>query len=231
MMKRRLRHAAIVLTLLTVVAANGMAQVGDQRHNFALGVNGGVNLNSASFSPTVRQKNLMAYTGGLTLRYISERYFTMICGVQVEANLSQHGWNEFYEDFPDLKYTRTTNYVEIPFLAHLAFGRERGVQFFLHAGPQVGFFVSDSHTISDNWDTVSGATVEQHTKKIDNVFDYGITGGAGLELRTGVGNFLVEGRYYYALSDFYGTTKKDYFSRAANTAITVKVSYLFDLSR
>ncbi|MFR5959834.1 MAG: hypothetical protein ACLUHA_12055 [Bacteroides stercoris] len=30
-----------------------------------------------------------------------------------------------------------------------------------------------------------------------------MTGGAGVELRTKAGNFLVEGRYYYALSDFW----------------------------
>ena len=32
------------------------AQVGEQRHNFAVGVNGGINLNSVSFSPSVKQK-------------------------------------------------------------------------------------------------------------------------------------------------------------------------------
>ena len=51
-------------------------------------------------------------------------------------------------------------------------------------------------------------TPEQHDKNVENKFDYGITGGAGLELRTKAGNFLVEGRYYYALSDFYKSTKK-----------------------
>ena len=46
----------------------------------------------------------------------------MICGAQIELNFSQHGWDEYYEDYPTLSYTRTMNYVEIPFLAHLAFG-------------------------------------------------------------------------------------------------------------
>jgi hypothetical protein len=68
-------------------------------------------------------------------------------------------------------------------------------------------------------------------KKADKKFDYGITGGMGVELRTGAGNFLIEGRYYYGLADFYNTTKKDYFSRAANTTIYAKITYLFDLSR
>lgn len=54
------------------------AQVGEQRHNFAVGVNGGINLNSVSFSPSVKQKNLMGINGGVTARYISEKYFSMI---------------------------------------------------------------------------------------------------------------------------------------------------------
>ena len=69
------------------------------------------------------------------------------------------------------------------------------------------------------------------TRKIENKFDYGITGGAGLELRTNIGNFLVEGRYYYALSDFYKNTKKDYFARSAHSTIVVKMTYLFDLKK
>ena len=109
-----------------------MWQVGEQRHNFAVGVNGGINLNSVSFSPSVKQKNLMGINGGVTARYISEKYFSMICGAQIELNFSQHGWDEYYEDYPTLSYTRTMNYVEIPFLAHLAFGKDRGLQFFIH---------------------------------------------------------------------------------------------------
>ncbi|EKU92054.1 porin family protein [Bacteroides oleiciplenus] len=217
--------------LLTVWVLPGRAQIGEQRQNFAVGFNGGINLNSVSFSPTVRQKNLMGINGGLTARYISEKYFSMICGAQVELNFSQHGWDEFYEDFPDLQYTRKMNYVEIPLLAHLAFGRDRGVQFFIHAGPQIGFFLSDTRTKNDAWESVTNATTEQHDKNVENKFDYGITGGAGLELRTKAGNFLVEGRYYYALSDFYKSTKKDYFSRSAHGAIVVKMTYLFDLKK
>lgn len=109
--------------LLTVWALPGSAQIGEQRHNLAVGFNGGININSVSFSPTVRQKNLMGINGGLTMRYISEKYFSMICGAQVELNFSQHGWSEFDEDHPELEYTRTMNYVEIPLLAHLAFGK------------------------------------------------------------------------------------------------------------
>lgn len=217
--------------IMSAIALPVQAQVGEQRHNFSIGVNGGINMSSVSFSPTVRQKNLMGINTGMTLRYISEKYFKMICGAQLEVNFSQRGWDEFYEDYPELQYTRKMNYVEIPFLAHLAFGKDRGMQFFIHAGPQIGFFISDSSTQSGNWNDFTGITVEQHKKAVENKFDYGITGGAGLELRTKAGNFLIEGRYYYALSDFYKSTKKDYFSRSAHGVIVAKLTYLFDLKK
>ena len=111
--------------LLGAFSLPAQAQVGELRQNFSLGVNGGMNISSVTFSPTVRQKNLMGINGGITARYISEKYFKMICGAQLEVNFSQRGWDEFYEDYPDLQYTRKMNYIEIPFLAHLAFGKDR----------------------------------------------------------------------------------------------------------
>lgn len=240
MMKFRTKILTTALAAATF-ALSAQAQVGEPRKNLAIGINGGVNLNTVSFSPTVKQKNQQGMTGGLTLRYISERYFKMICGAQVELNFAQYGWQEFYQDYPSLNYKRTMNYIEVPFLAHLAFGKERGFQFFLHAGPQIAFFLNDSWTKSGDWEhptkedgsAAEGIVLEstQHTAAITNKFDYGIAGGAGFELRTRAGCFLLEGRYYYALSDFFGTTKKDYFSRAAHGVITAKLTYLFELKK
>lgn len=102
----------------------------------------------------------MGITGGLTARYISEKYFAMICGAQVELNVSQRGWDQLFETVslddngyevtskdPSKTYTRKMTYIDIPFLAHLAFGRDRGLQFFVHAGPQISFLISESETI------------------------------------------------------------------------------------
>ncbi|MBQ8501449.1 MAG: PorT family protein [Bacteroides sp.] len=226
----------VILSILiwAATALSAHAQIGEQRHNLAIGVNGGVNMGSVSFVPSIKQKNLMGINGGITARYISEKYFKMICGAQLELNFSQRGWDEYYQDYPDVSYTRTMNYLEIPFLAHLAFGKEQGMQFFLNLGPQIGFLLSDSEKQSGDWETIESTTnitTEQHGKRIDNKFDYGIAAGMGVELRTKAGNFLLEGRYYYALADFYNSTKKDYFSRSAHGVICVKLSYLFDLKK
>ena len=229
-----MKHATrYLLSLLLYLGTTLMvqAQTGEQRHNLAIGVNGGVQMSSVTFSPKVKQNNLMGPSFGITARYISERWFGMLCGIQVEANFVQRGWDEFYEDYPELQYTRNLRYVELPILAHIGFGKENGfLKFFIHAGPQFSYFLSDSSSIGGEWENYNYHTF-QHDAEVDHKFDYGIIGGAGFEFHTGIGNFLIEGRYYYGLGDVFGNTKRDYFSRSANSGIGIKATYLFDLKK
>ncbi|KAA6308769.1 hypothetical protein EZS27_039625, partial [termite gut metagenome] len=164
-------------------------------------------------------------------RFISEKYFAMICGVQMELNYSERGWKEQIEDETGDTYNRNMNYVEIPFLAHLAFGNDNGVQFFLHLGPQASLLLSEQENKSSSWHPEQRRINEQYDKPADNTFDYGLAFGAGLEVKTKAGNFLIEGRYYYGLADFYNNSKRGYFGRSAHTVISGKITYLFDLKK
>ena len=62
-------------------------------------------------------------------------------------------------------------------------------------------------------------------KEVYNKFDYGIVGGAGIELKTKAGNFFIEGRYYYGLADIFNNSKLDDFGRSANQTITARLGY------
>ena len=42
--------------LLGIIALPTSAQIGEQRHNFSVGINGGINLNSVTFSPKDARK-------------------------------------------------------------------------------------------------------------------------------------------------------------------------------
>ena len=231
-MSRRATHYVLVVFACLLSVQTASAQLQDQKTNLSIGINGGVNLNSCSFSPSIKQKTLMGTQFGFTARYISERYFAMICGLQIEVNYSQHGWKENIEDGSGDTYSRTMNYVEIPFLAHLAFGSEnKGGRFVFNLGPQIGFILSESEKRSETWDTSNRTNnvVEQYGYFADKKFQYGLTGGMGAEIRTGIGHFIIEGRYYYGLSDFYNNGKKDIFERSAQSAIIVKLTYLYDI--
>ena len=87
-----------ILVLAWLFTLPATAQLGEERHNFAVGINGGLNMNSVSFDPKIKQNTLNGMEMGVTMRYMSEKYFKMMCGVQMEINYSQRGWSEKIED-------------------------------------------------------------------------------------------------------------------------------------
>ncbi|MBQ8051515.1 MAG: PorT family protein [Bacteroidaceae bacterium] len=211
------------------------AQVGEYRSALAIGLNGGYALDKVSFSPTVKQNFHGGLTGGLTLRYTCERYYSLLCALQLEVNYAQMGWRELIETSQDT-YSRTINYVQLPLLARLGLGREvGGVMGYLVLGPQLGLYLSDSEKRGGEWSSATLAlrpnhVVEQYDLAVQNKFEYGITGGLGLEVNTRhAGHFMIEGRYYFGLSNIFHDGKSDPFGRSANGAIVAKASYLFDI--
>lgn len=253
-----MRKILVFILVLCSVAAS--AQVGEFRKDFAVGVNGGYVLSNVDFVPKVPQGYLGGMTGGLTLRYTCEKYFKSICAVVAEVNYAQIGWKEDILDMKDqpvplhtdpsqtLRYSRKINYVQVPVLARLGWGRERnGFQAFFQLGPQIGVYLNDE--IDANFDARqpvfdptskeyqytnkrASHVMAQDTMAIKNKFDYGIAAGLGLEFSNRhVGHFLLEGRYYYGLGNIYGNTKRDYFGRSNFGNIVVKFTYLFDIIR
>lgn len=218
--------ALTILVLLSFICAK--AQVEEPRSRFELGVSGGMNINNMEFQPSIRQKFLNGWGGGLNLRYTSEKYFSMICATQLEVNFSQRGWEEDFDDGTNNSYSRVMNYVEIPVFAHLSWGKEeRGFQFFLNLGPQFGFLLNDKEYYTGDWKIEERPVSLQpiYGKKIEHSFDYGIAGGLGVEWKTRAGNFFIEGRYYYALGDIFGNSKTDDFGRSANMTIYARLGY------
>ena len=126
----------ILLTLLIACQLCSTAQVGEHRSDFAVGVNGGYVLSNVSFVPKVSQTFHGGITGGLSYRYVCEKYFKSICSVYGEINYSQIGWKEEILDIEDKpvinpetgleeQFQKTINYIQFPIMARLAWGRER----------------------------------------------------------------------------------------------------------
>ena len=63
----------------------------------------------------------LGFNGGATIRWNTEPNL----GIQAELNFTQHGWEEKFEEKPQYKYSRTVNYMELPFLTHIHFGSKR----------------------------------------------------------------------------------------------------------
>lgn len=244
-----IKHIIAVVVLSVCSLTTVQAQIGEHRSDFAIGANGGYVLSKVGFTPTVQQKQHGGITGGVSLRYVCEKYFKTICSVYAEVNYAKVGWTEDILDIENnavlisgtgeaLKYQRDITYIQIPVFAHLAWGREeRGFNFFVNLGPQIGIYLNESTTTNfdkttptEN-DRVSNITA-QYDMPVEKKLDYGIAAGAGMEYSIPkVGHFLLEGRYYYGLGNIYGSSKKDYFGKSNFGQIVVKASYLFDITR
>lgn len=236
-----MKHSLLFI-LLAFSATFAHAQIGDYRNDLCVGVSAGVTMNKMGFDPIVSQQYHTAPTVGLTLRYTNEKFLTAYCALQVELNYARLGWTEDVLDrnsqpLPDT-FKRNLDYLQLPFLARLAWGKEhRGMMFYFLVGPQIGYCIAESSERSAQWTLNAAGNPDrpndlyaQYTLPVKHKFDYGITGGVGVELNTKLGHFLLEGRYYYGLSDVFGNAKKDVFSRSNHGAIVAKLSYLFDVN-
>ncbi len=248
-----------ILILMCLAPMWAFAQVGEHRNQFAVGIHGGCNLNKVDFGQTkVNQKQYQGLTGGLMARYTCEKYFKTICSVQMELNYSQLGWENEILDVKDNpipstanpeeneRFKHTVNYIQVPILAHLAWGKEKqGFNFFFNAGPVIGLYTTDKIESNFNAETANlekrGYTSEdsqarvkiqlrKQEEKPDNKFDYGIAAGLGLELHVKpIGRFQIEGRFYYGLGNIYGDSKSDCFGRSAHQTIILRGAYLIDI--
>lgn len=239
----------ILMMFLMLGGMTAQAQIGEHRNDFSIGVNGGYLMSSVGFTPSIPQSQHGGLTGGFSFRYVCEKYFKSICSVYGEVNFAQAGWKEKILDIENapviisstgepMAYERTISYVQIPIFAHLAWGREtRGLNIFVNAGPQFGYYLSESTKTNfdpkrlpatDN-DRVN-RIIAQDTMAVENKFDYGIALGIGAEYSIPkVGHFLAEARYYYGLGNIYGSSKRDFFAKSNFGQIVFKVSYLFDI--
>ena len=241
---RVLLLAKVALFAVCLMAgAEVRAQVGEARSRLDVGINGGLAMNHMSFDPTIKQKLHMAPTFGLTLRYTCEKYFAMVCALQVEVNYARLGWKEDIrsaadEPLPD-RYQRNQDYIQLPLLARLGWGREeKGFMIYFVAGPQLGYCFHESTEQSAEWTLGPDGNPDrpnnfyaQYSMPVKNKFDYGITAGLGVEFSSAIGHIMLEGRYYYGLSDIYGNSKRDVFARSANGTIMAKMTYLFTVKR
>ena len=244
-MKKYLTLIVLFMTLPIAVSA----QIGEHRNDLTIGVTGGYVMSNVRFTPKVPQGYHGGMTGGLAFRYVCEKYFKTIASVYAELNYSQLGWKEDILDRDNQPvingetglaeaYSRTINYIQVPVMAHLAWGREyKGLSFFLNLGPQFGIYMSESTKSNFDFDkrnTTDRASlvVAQDTMAVENKFDYGIAVGLGAEYSIPkAGHILLEGRYYYGLGNLYGDTKRDFFGSSNFGNIVIKLTYLFDITK
>lgn len=210
----------VLVAALLLTAGSAAAQYKFYYPELYVGTNQGVALwTTVGFSPEVAQNFDVRYHGGVTVRYIIQKYF----GIQAELNYTQRGWSE--TSAAGQRYDHRFDYLELPLVSHIFFGKNF-FKFYINLGPKIRYMVYDqaSAPFSD------GSGGIQQEMKIQNRFDYSVFGGIGFEFRTKkAGSFFLEARYDYGLGNVFAATKADAFQRSNNQAITISVGYLYNV--
>ena len=218
--------------LFFLISVQLFAQKKEFEKELYVGVGGGALMSSVDFMPNVLQKQHLGIHGGISAKYITEKHL----GLLLELNYAQRGWTEDFPAESGFSYTKTLNYLEIPFMTHVYFGKK--VRFVINAGPQLGFLLGSSQNMNDALAADIAAKKQQNPDAPISMqysleprkFDYGLIGGIGMELKTGVGNIELEGRYYFGLGDVFESRKSKedfYFNRSAHRIIEAKLTYYY----
>ena len=165
------RKFLILSSLCLLFAGSGMAQANKFKREFSVGPSFGMTFSSISFYPKVNQGMLQGYTGGVAVRWITEKNL----GLQAELNYTQQGWKEAFEEQPQYTYNRTINYIELPFLTHFYFGSNR-FHVYLNLGPKIGYALNEKTESNLNGEEPN-RTNDQHDMAIEKRFDYSSSKG------------------------------------------------------
>jgi len=224
-----MRHIALILMLAVGLLAAGQTHYDGQ---IAVGGKAGATLSRVNFNPTVQQTMLPGMTAGVMFRYIEEKNFGLIA----ELNMTQRGWKENLEE-SEYNYRHRFTYLELPVMTHIFFGN-RHVKGFFNLGPELNVMIADGTSSNFDYQNAAGLEyfiensrhIEQLPMKIKNRMDYGICGGAGMEVNLNAKqSLLLEGRFYYGLADVFPNHKTDVFSSSNSMSITVTLGYFYRL--
>lgn len=219
----RLRHIFITILLLILSIAVS-AQPRLRTPEMYVGAHAGAMASTMLFKPNIAQIDIMqsplTINGGLVFRYAGHK----VCAIQTELNYMQRGWRETITlGQTTMDYTRQLDYIEIPLLMHLYFGKERFRGFF-NLGPQIGYCIRDVAT------PLPEGVTAPHYLPIDKPFDWGLAGGLGCYLRTRkIGLFQLEARFNFSMGTTYNNRKVDYFSQSNAMNLSLNFAYLWEI--
>ena len=130
-MKFQVKWVALVVLFIVTNAYLQAQQYKTFEPKLTLGVGAGPVFTSVDFVTAVPQNTTQGLSGGVSLRYITEKHL----GLLAELNYTQRGWTEDFSEAPknpDHSYSRTLNYIELPLMTHIYFGNK--VKFIVNIG-------------------------------------------------------------------------------------------------
>ncbi|WP_299990466.1 porin family protein [uncultured Pontibacter sp.] len=212
-----------LLTFISFFVITGFCAAQKREATYTgVGLKGGSSSSSFNFDPSQNQGWATGYTAGFVLKHavrVNENEPMM--GIQAELNWVQRGWSDRIDS--TTTHTRTLNYIELPFMTHVIWGRNK-TKYIANLGPSISYLVS-------NRDSIQAITDNEHfgyyQKEIESPWLLGLTLGVGVQYSTAFGTFQLEARATQSFNSIMG--KRQDVVSATNTNVTLTAAYLFEL--
>jgi hypothetical protein len=235
MLKRILFLCGCLLSVLHLEAQDRF------KASTCLGINAGLNMSRVSFTPTVNQKLLNAASAGLFIRHLSEPHI----GLQIEVNYAGKGWIENLDSIGT--YERDLHVINVPLQAVFVAG-SRAVRFAFTLGPYLSWLMDEKEIISipntQDYPYLSWLKDEKeiilvpnykdykdyYQKKLPGRWEFGFTGGFGIELYTKLGAFSLRASYNHSLTNLFPLNADTfYFNASRSQVIYLGLTYFITL--
>jgi opacity protein-like surface antigen len=190
-----------ILTILSFVSIGTGTSIYAQ-YNCDWGIEGGPNLSNfiVTDNPNVNPEPAIFGSTGFTFQYNTKKILSFRTGFSYQRKgyrLNDLLHSDVNGNTPEkARLTSRFDYITLPLLVKASFGKK--VQFFVNAGPYVGYLLAKS----DKLETEGGKTEISRNQDIEDFlrWDFGIAGGLGITVPIKE-NWLIsmEARNYYGL--------------------------------
>ena len=134
--------------------------------------------------------------GGLTFQFINPKN----AGLQFELLYMEKGFNTKYDSANNTRYERSIEYISLPFLTHLSFGK-KSFQISLILGSYVSYAISSSELLIDGTQEIKRTYTWDN--EIDNRFEFGLQAGIGIRNSFSFGIIEVQGNFSFTFTSLY----------------------------
>jgi hypothetical protein len=208
------------LILAVAVSSPVCAQDTDLRkeviHQFA--IKGGQNSSWINFKPTVPQNPTKGIILGVSYSYMAQGP----AGILLELLYTQSGWAETSET-PDLYYSRSLTYLELPVLSNFVIGKKRN-HFKLQLGPKIAYLLNESERT--NVDTAQARYY--YGREVEDTIELGLAFGASVSHLFSFGEMQVDIRFNSSLSNLWRATDDFELKNSQTQGLALTLYYWFD---
>jgi len=169
---------------------------------FNIGIKGGATFSSIVYDAKPFQQNPAdteikpGIMGGITFQYLDEKR----AGLQFEVLYIQKGFNTKFDSATNSQYERSIDYISLPFLMHVSFGK-KSFNISLLLGPYGSYAIHSSEVLTDGSQKIRRSY--KFDPEIDNRFEFGLLGGIGLRNAFSFGIIEIQATLSFTFTSLY----------------------------